>query len=441
MADSDITVTDLAAKSVAGGVKLSWSVTDPNANGLPYRSLEAVEVWAATTNDRSSATKIGEGRTDFTHIYLPVETFFYYWIRPRDVEGSYGDWYPSGSTSGVVGGTTGLAGLSFALMGGQIVAEVDSGGDLIVSIETAAGETPSAGNPVFVAFANTTAGPPVVGGYTIRQITSALSVTITHADKLDIGAQSAFNIYVCVFDNDGTPLLALINCRGSGNEITPLAYMAPASTTTTVDRGVFVAGSAVSNKYYRIVARLVWNDGLTTAWVVPDRIDMHSMDSKLPGEVVQEIISASETPESATDQLIPLDDTRPQWSEGTDADLNSLVEIVPTCGGNILECEATVPLAFSTTGYLTLALFGDPDNNGTPNASALAAAIAYSGASGDIQTLSLKWRQVADQVTAIGFMYRYGSDVNGTIYICTLPSGDIYSFGLQRRFVVREIAA
>lgn len=442
---SNITVSSLTATSVAGGVKLAWAVTDPNANGLPYRSLDAVEVWAATSNDRSGATKVGEGITDFFHNYLPVETFFYYWIKARDKEGSEGDWYPSGSTSGVVGGTIGLAGLSFSLMGGKIVAEVDSSGDLTVSIETAAGVTPSSDNPVFVAYANTVSGPPVEGGYTIRSITSSLSLTIGGSDVENLGSDTdPFNIYVCAFDNGGTPVLALINCNNAADgHITPLSHMAPSDTQTLVKKGAFIAGSSITGKYYRIIGRIVWNDGTgsSSSWSEPDRIDLHSMDSKLPGDVVQEFSVSMESQFSTVDRLIPLDNTIPQWSEGYAIGGASEITITPTCAGNVIECEASVPMAFSTSGYLMLALFRDSDTDGTPESDALAASLASIAASTDIVTLSLQFRQLAGQTDPIEYLYRIGSDVNGTIYICRLAASAVFNLKHFRRFAVREIMA
>lgn len=448
---SNITVSSLTATSVAGGVKLAWAVTDPNANGLPYRSLDAVEVWAATSNDRSGATKVGEGITDFFHNYLPVETFFYYWIKARDKEGSEGDWYPSGSTSGVAGGTIGLAGLSFSLMGGQIVTELDSGGDLTISIETASGNTPSSTEPVFVAFAQSTAGADVVGGYSIRQITSSLSITLDATIATGLGSETdPFNLHVCIFDNAGTPVLSVINCADSfsgdleqGVSITPLSHMAPADTTTSVFKGRFYAASSLSDKYFRIIGRLVWDDGVGgSAWVLPDRIDLHSMDSKLPGDIIQEKVLLSGYSSSHTNQLIALDDTVPQFSEGDVLTAASL-SIVPTCAGHVIECEASFTVTFSTAGYLMLALFRDSDATYPPeDDDAGAVAVSISSVEGsELIQLTLRHRELAGQKTQIGYHYRIGSDVNGTIYVNRIAAGDLFDGKMTWQTTVREIMA
>lgn len=106
MANSDITVSGLTAIDDVAGIKLQWTVNDPWPKEMHY-SLDAVEVWASATNNRASATKIGEGRTDFSHAGLSRGETRYYWCRARDkiVQGGpfYGEWYPVSPTAGVQG--------------------------------------------------------------------------------------------------------------------------------------------------------------------------------------------------------------------------------------------------------------------------------------------------------------------------------------------------
>lgn len=78
--------------------------------GLPaLDTFDAVEIWAAITNDRTGALRVARGRIDeFTHNLAAIVTR-YYWARtvkssPLGVE-LVSDWNPAGSTSGVVGTT------------------------------------------------------------------------------------------------------------------------------------------------------------------------------------------------------------------------------------------------------------------------------------------------------------------------------------------------
>lgn len=68
MADSDITVSELALSSGIGHNLAKWSFTDPNIKGLQYLSLDAVELHAAPSNNRALATKIHEGRDKGVHL-------------------------------------------------------------------------------------------------------------------------------------------------------------------------------------------------------------------------------------------------------------------------------------------------------------------------------------------------------------------------------------
>lgn len=100
---SNITVSGLV---VAPGVQQTyaqWAVDDPNIDGLPYLQLDRVELWAHTSNDRSGASKVAEGVTFANYVYTGFAKR-YHWIRARDREGQYSDWYPSGATDGVVAG-------------------------------------------------------------------------------------------------------------------------------------------------------------------------------------------------------------------------------------------------------------------------------------------------------------------------------------------------
>jgi hypothetical protein len=105
MADSNITVSALSIAPGIGHNLAQWSFSDPNEKGLSYLQLAAVELWAASSNNRSLATKAGEARDNVAHLGLGLSQTWYYWIRARNKSGLYGDWYPEGATSGVQGTT------------------------------------------------------------------------------------------------------------------------------------------------------------------------------------------------------------------------------------------------------------------------------------------------------------------------------------------------
>jgi hypothetical protein len=101
MPDSDIVCSGLIATSGVGQVVLAWAVSDPNQAGLPYLTLGTVEVWAASANNRTGAAKVGEALSGLTHAGVPPGETRFYWVRPRNASGLYGDWFPLSATAGV----------------------------------------------------------------------------------------------------------------------------------------------------------------------------------------------------------------------------------------------------------------------------------------------------------------------------------------------------
>lgn len=107
MADSNITVTGLVAVGGISQITLDWQPpTDPHSpGGLPYLQLDAIEIYAASSNNRVASVKIGENSigTNYVHSGLSRAVQRWYWLRPRNKAGKFGDWHPVSSTAGVVG--------------------------------------------------------------------------------------------------------------------------------------------------------------------------------------------------------------------------------------------------------------------------------------------------------------------------------------------------
>lgn len=120
MADSDITVDSLVITPGFGQTFAEWTYTDPNVGGFPYAQIEAVELWAATANDRAdgSFAKVAEGLLSAIH-RVDDGLARWYWAKARTkgigtgpIAGQrfHGEWYPTGATSGVAAGATAGAG-------------------------------------------------------------------------------------------------------------------------------------------------------------------------------------------------------------------------------------------------------------------------------------------------------------------------------------------
>jgi hypothetical protein len=97
--------TTLAASGSDIGVQLTW--VSPPADKHDF-----VEVWRATTNDRTGAVRIFKGRAgEFFDVSATAVTR-YFWTRAGQDRLGYSAWHPTGSTSGVAATYGGANGLS-----------------------------------------------------------------------------------------------------------------------------------------------------------------------------------------------------------------------------------------------------------------------------------------------------------------------------------------
>jgi hypothetical protein len=99
-----LTVPAVGGLVASGGVglnSLTWTLSDPNSNGLGGLALDVVEAHAAATDDRTLATKVAEGKTFTIHNGLARGAQRFYWLRPRHINGTFGAWYPVATPGGV----------------------------------------------------------------------------------------------------------------------------------------------------------------------------------------------------------------------------------------------------------------------------------------------------------------------------------------------------
>ncbi len=86
----------LTTESEWDAVRLHWD--NPSNKDIAY-----IEIWRATTNDRSTATMVAEVKAnDYTDHSLETGTR-YYWIRALSTTGLESAWHPTSSTGGVSG--------------------------------------------------------------------------------------------------------------------------------------------------------------------------------------------------------------------------------------------------------------------------------------------------------------------------------------------------
>ena len=120
--------------------------------------------------------------------------------------------------------------LGGTMLNGTIVPS-NAANALTFTIQTLAGATPSATDPVYFLFRNATPG---TGNYSVISVTSALSVTIPTSSTLGFANATPGRIWLAAINNAGTVELAVINCLTStatSKSIYPLAGWGIINTT------------------------------------------------------------------------------------------------------------------------------------------------------------------------------------------------------------------
>ena len=167
---------------------------------------------------------------------------------------------------------------------------------LTIAVKDKDGNDASATSPIRFPFrfAGTT-GTPV-----FRDLTAALSLTISSGSTLGVTSSTAFRLWVVIFDDGGTLRLGVINCNRGTAGVYPLAEEAMASSTAeggagaADSAGVIYTGTAVASKPYRILGYVEWNTTGVTAgtWTttnfnVLNGIVLFTPGMKKPGDIVQ----------------------------------------------------------------------------------------------------------------------------------------------------------
>jgi hypothetical protein len=244
MADSNIVASGLSVTGGLGTLLATFSPPDMSAvpgypYPLPYLDFDHFEVWRASSNDRSTATLLGQPKTlQHNSGGLGYSVTRYYWIRGVDKSGNVGDWYPSGATSGVSGTTRGL---------------IDGGTDV------AAGSIPGSAlfpqaittRELLVAdFSNILpdGGLTDITQWTLSSVESGMAVSFIAANATDGGTNNKRILFTgAATDSDSNSLVA--------NLMTPLI---PCEPGTEYAGGGYIKGSTGATGKLRL--RLVFYD-------------------------------------------------------------------------------------------------------------------------------------------------------------------------------------
>lgn len=319
------------------------------------------------------------------------------------------------------------------MVNGTIV-ESHTGNAVTFSILTLAAATPSATDPVTFGFRNSAVNN---GNYTAIQVTAGLTLTISSGSTMGFASGVAGKLWIVAFNDAGTVRLGVINCL-SGTNIYPLGQVPIASSTAEGGAGAadsaqtFYANATITSKPYCLIGYASYETGVGPpgAWSgSPTRIQLTGYGVKLPGDVIQTLISyTSGASTGAT--AVPLDNTIPQNTEG---DQFMSQAIVPSSASNILEITSQSYTANTNGGTHVNALFQDSSAN------ALAVGGTTPGANA-IGNISLLWRMLAATTSSTTFKSRLGSATGTTTFNGASGAG-LYNSTLASYIKVSEIVA
>lgn len=418
MGSSSIAVSSLVAAPTLQGNKLTPTlsgISSGPSGDIPSLRLDAVEYYASQTNDFSTAALIGSGAGEFVHAGLNEEETWYYWAKPRAVNRNYGAVYPVSPTGGVQCTTIGQSGLAFGLSNGKI--QIDdhssdatvSAGALRIAIKTATGADPSTSNPVRVAFRSANSA---TGGYTIRQFTSATSITIPSGKSVNLdSATDPFRLSILAYDNGAgsNPVIAVAAPRG----LTVFDELGSISCSNNlsnagVSLGTFpVSTSSPSTTRYRLIGYADWQSGLSSlgTWTAPSPVVLIGPSTRKTGDIVQRMRPLVFGIQETGSSTIPWDNTIPQSTEGdflTGANLDGTPN---PC--NWMRTKFTLIASLSSAGHIIAAMFKGA------GADAIAAAAVYVGGADQVAEIILEdYRLVGTGSSQINI--RVGSDVGAT---------------------------
>lgn len=203
-------------------------------------------------------------------------------------------------------------------------------GALTITLNDATGSTPSAGSPAVVNFRNATA---TTGTYSSLAVTAATTLTLASGNTMGVTSATAFRLWIVGFNDAGTFRLGAILATTPTSQVSISDDNLASSTTPGNSAGVFVTGTAVSSKAYRVIGYIEWGaSGLTAGtWTTTNlvRVQSYGVGVKLPGEVVARRKFETTTPFTCSATC-----TSPTFLDTTIID-----SITPTSAANSIEYE------------------------------------------------------------------------------------------------------
>jgi hypothetical protein len=273
---------------------------------------------------------------------------------------------------------------------------------LTFTIQTLAGNTPSATDPVFFIFRSNTAG---AGSYSVIKVTAALSVTIPTSSTMGFSNATPGRIWITAINNAGTVSLAVINCLTATSTATTIFPLAGWGIVNTValggpsnSSGVFYSTVANSSVPYSVLGYATYEAGSTLGtagtWNAnPSRMELYRHGVPLPGQVVQSLYTQNGTLANTTNTYV-VSATAPVPSGGLSVASQA---IVPTSSANQLRVQGQAVLSSSSNSPAFVAFI----YNGTSTVAVSADTIT--SAANSPKTIPVRYAALANTLSSITY--------------------------------------
>ena len=276
--------------------------------------------------------------------------------------------------------------------------------DLVITLTSADGSTPSATNPVWFPFRSATANSGIM---TWDKMTATETLTLPSTGTLGATASQQIRAYVYAMRNGSNDIelciarqalwsgdtLQSTTAIGTGSDSDSILY----STTARTDKPIMLVGVIE-----------ITSTSTPGQWTTVDNVAVWKPGMRKTGDIVQKITTFNGTDAASTTTAIPFDTSVPTSSEGAEA--TGLTQtIVPTSAINRIEMEAQTLLSNTTSDWTHLALFAN-------SSSSASRVVTHTiGTSSWGHTYRVFHSQIAGGTSSQTWTIRYGS-VSGTCY-------------------------
>ena len=154
--------------------------------------------------------------------------------------------------------------------------------------------------------------------------------------------------------------------------------------------------------------------------------------ASLPAGTVLQVVNVQTGAVTTTTAVIPVDDTIPQNTEGTEL---FTLAITPTSATSKLFISATLQMTTNPGGWVAIAIFQDSTAN------AVMATTGYIASATGGFPISLTSSMTSGTTSSTTFKLRYGPSSSGTTSVNSLGAGQVFGGVCISSMTIMEIAA